>query len=85
MSMSIPSFKKKYTLDPFTHMDFMIPNGEQGNELMSHIFDALNSANCPNGTYFDKDTGLCFSEIMCMIWCGEGQGLLPTESCTCVP
>lgn len=24
----IPSFKEKYTLDPFTHNDFMIPVGE---------------------------------------------------------
>ena len=41
MGANIPSFKKKYTLDPFTHMQFQAPAGEQAAQLISYIMDAL--------------------------------------------
>ena len=41
MAKDIPSFRKKYTLDPFTHNDFGYPVGEKGEEMMSYVFDSL--------------------------------------------
>ena len=48
MAEDIPSFKKKWTMDPFTHNDFMFPRGEQGRELISYIVEAIEDARPQN-------------------------------------
>ena len=41
MSQDIPSFAKKWQLDPYGHMDFMAPTGEQGKLQLEYIQEAM--------------------------------------------
>ena len=34
--------------------------------------------------FFNELACKCFSEIQCMLWCGEGQTLDPTKGCSCI-
>ena len=45
----IPSFKKKTTLDPWTHNQFFVLTGDQGDKMMDAIVTAVSESGA-----FDK-------------------------------
>ena len=40
---------------------------------------------CLDGQEWDDDACMCFTMRKCRMMCPEGEGLIPTEGCRCVP
>ena len=64
IAAKIPSFAKKYTVDPCTHAEFMFPTGRTGKWMFYYLLDALHSIKeaTDSGTYI-KITTLIISLV----------------------
>ena len=51
MAEDIPSFKKKWMVDPMGHNDFMAPAGEKSKKLLEHINTALGEVAMSNSAH----------------------------------
>ena len=68
MSQDIPSFAKKWQLDPYGHMDFMAPVGEQGKKQLEYIQEAMKEVEMSGASFFTTTLLASFAALATILF-----------------